>query len=129
MIGWVDRFEVCYCRTHIYTLGSWGGRWWTFFCCVLCCTTAVPSTMIRPAVVQGRSPAVARPSPPPSGGLWPPSSLARRSSCLQQQRLKLGASRISENIKCKPVVDVVGVLACRFFTHSGLVWGFGGAPP
>ena len=81
LIGWVDRFEVCYhYRTHIHTLWVHGeGVDELFCCCVMCCTTAVPGTTscCSTGWHRRRSPAVARPPPPPSGGLWPPSSLAR----------------------------------------------------
>ena len=81
-VGSVRGPLYCY---RIHMVGSWGGCWWIFACCVLCCPTAVPGTtscciVHRSSAVArslARLRAVARSPPPPSGGLWPPSRLAR----------------------------------------------------
>ena len=96
LISLVDRFEVCYYyRTHIHQLWLHEESVGHFFavCCPVLLLYQVPH--LAELIIQGdavidrppspdrslaRSPAIARPSPPPSDGLWPLSSLARRRS-------------------------------------------------
>ena len=95
-IGWVDRFKVCcYYRTYIHTLWAHGegvdGLFPVVRCAVLLFYQVLSTERQRrrsPAVARlfarsldrRHSPAAAYPPLPLSGGLCPPSSLARRRS-------------------------------------------------